>query len=128
MSEQKGLLPYRSPQRVVIIGAGGVASYFLNHTTMGLFLKFMPGAKLTIYDGKTLEPRKLERQDFLVDDGNKAVAMATRLANDKRYAGLVIEGVPEFVPKNKAGRSIKQLQHTLLKVYLPTRSVSLPKP
>jgi hypothetical protein len=74
----------KSPSEYMVIGCGGVASYFLPSflRTLNHMSKKSP-PPLTLVDGDLLEPRNLERQQFSQGDAVKKV-----VAMEKMYAPI----------------------------------------
>ncbi len=105
VSVDSPLLPPGQELRILIVGIGGVASYLLNHSLLGLLANSFPKSVITLCDKDELEERNFIRQDFASSAvGNKAQAKTDQLIADQRYKALDFRCVPQWItPENVTG-------------------------
>jgi len=102
------------PDRIVLIGLGGIGSQLL--APLVRYLSFRPGPRpiLVLVDGDAYEPGNRSRQLF-PDDAlgtNKAEALALVVAG----SGLAIGTVPEYVGPDNVGLVVREGDIVLLAV------------
>lgn len=87
------------PLRVVVVGAGGIASWLVPGIARALEFN-APGSQILLIDGDTFEPKNLERQTFS-QLGNKAQVMRKDLAHQFTET-IIIAKAAWVVPEGSA--------------------------
>lgn len=80
--------PTDRPVKVVMLGAGGTGGYVAPYVFRLLHMLDRP-ARFVVCDGDIVEPKNLDRQNFVPADlgENKARVLAERYGGRKRNAG-----------------------------------------
>ena len=89
--------PMDRPVKVVMLGAGGTGGYVAPYVFRLLHMLGRP-ARFIICDGDIVEPKNLDRQNFVPADlgENKARVLAERYST---VLGMETEYVPNFIEK-----------------------------
>lgn len=89
--------PTDRPVKVVMLGAGGTGGYVAPYVFRLLHMLDRP-ARFVVCDGDIVEPKNLDRQNFVPADlgENKARVLAERYST---VLGMETEYVPSFIEK-----------------------------
>lgn len=91
--------PTDRPVKVVMLGAGGTGGYVAPYVFRLLHMLDRP-ARFVVCDGDIVEPKNLDRQNFVPADlgENKARVLAERYST---VLGMETEYVPNFIEKRR---------------------------